>query len=254
MSAIKFLNKPENSVTRERICFHKLAFDLGLAASSRGYHLRISEPEVDRDGFDITLNDDWLGRHIQVKSVLSTTRNWKVSRLLLRPLEKVTDALREDPIKFGLNGGFLLMEGKGEPPSEIEYFYCDCYTLVSLRCRLIGNEMQSAAAQRILKDIFGDGEEIKIKIPKHVLLKAKSPDAVLGLMGLMYSPEESSQLENGLSPHDFIRYLQAPEDQPGQQIPPESYLTPTKSVLGDKISKIILTLSEPSTRTRNKRK
>ena len=75
----------------------------------------------------------------------------------------MTDVLREDPIKFGLNGGFLLMEGKGEPPNEIKYFYCDCYTLVALERRLIGNEKQSAAAQGILKDIFGDVQRAKSK-------------------------------------------------------------------------------------------
>jgi hypothetical protein len=70
MELSEYFKDSANLVTRERIYFHKIAFDLELAAARKGYHLQLFEPEVDRDGFDIVLNDHtsdtrdldrWLG-------------------------------------------------------------------------------------------------------------------------------------------------------------------------------------------------
>jgi hypothetical protein len=49
MGFSKFINNPDNSRTRERIYFHKLAFDLDVAAARKDYHLQMFEPEVDRE-------------------------------------------------------------------------------------------------------------------------------------------------------------------------------------------------------------
>ena len=70
MELSEYFKDPGNLVTRERIYFHKIAFDLELAAARKGYHLQLFEPEVDRDGFDIVLNDHIWERHVQVKLVL----------------------------------------------------------------------------------------------------------------------------------------------------------------------------------------
>ena len=53
----QFLNAPINSKTRERIFFNRLYFDIKLAAARRGYSLTVFEPEVDREGFDVVLDD-----------------------------------------------------------------------------------------------------------------------------------------------------------------------------------------------------
>jgi hypothetical protein len=52
-----FLEAKVNSVSRERIFHNKLFFDLKLAAARAGYHLSVFEPEVDRDAFDVFLDD-----------------------------------------------------------------------------------------------------------------------------------------------------------------------------------------------------
>jgi len=41
-----FLQAKKNSVSRERMYFHKLAFDLQLAAAEKNYPLQIFEPEM----------------------------------------------------------------------------------------------------------------------------------------------------------------------------------------------------------------
>jgi hypothetical protein len=85
MGLSEYLNNTDNCVTRERIYFHKRAFDLQLAAARKEYHLQLFEPEVDRDGFDAVLNDGIYERHIQVKTVSGTTKSGDIRRQLLRP-------------------------------------------------------------------------------------------------------------------------------------------------------------------------
>lgn len=53
-----FFAAPDNSVTRERIFFSRLSFDLKIAAARADYHLHLYEPDVDRDGFDIIVEDE----------------------------------------------------------------------------------------------------------------------------------------------------------------------------------------------------
>lgn len=65
-----FLKAKVNSVSRERIFHNKLFFDLKLAAARARYHLSIFEPEVDRDAFDIFLDDGDNERRIQVKTAV----------------------------------------------------------------------------------------------------------------------------------------------------------------------------------------
>src|SRR5579862_2551527 len=84
----KFLNASSNTRTRERIFFHRLYYDLKIAAAARGYHLGLFEPDVDRDGFDIVLDDRDQARQFQLKSATksSKTNGWNTTLRFLRPL------------------------------------------------------------------------------------------------------------------------------------------------------------------------
>jgi len=227
MELSEFLNDPYNSRTRERIYFHRLAFDLHLAAARKGYHLQMFEPEVDRDGFDIVLNDGDYERHIQVKTVATTTSSWDISRRLARPGGYLAEAFGLDPIKSGLGGGFLLMQIDPNEGQNVDYFYADFHTLLALKDGMFGNEREAAA--EIFEELLRDRDEKDIKIPKKVLLKAKRPDAVLGLMGLL------NVLEKSLTPNQFIRYHKAPEDEP---------LTPAKNTWRSTISSTLSELTD----------
>lgn len=74
MTIAEFCRTPSNSVTRERIFFHKLYFDLKLATARCGYALTLFEPEVDRDSYDVMLDDGDTQRRVQLKTVLKTAK------------------------------------------------------------------------------------------------------------------------------------------------------------------------------------
>ena len=65
----RFLKAERNSITREVLLRHKFIFDVLLAAARRDYALQIFLGEVDREGFDIVLDDTDAIRKIQLKSV-----------------------------------------------------------------------------------------------------------------------------------------------------------------------------------------
>lgn len=103
MSLKKFLNAPVNTVTRERMFFNKLYFDLKLAAARRGYHLSVFEPEVDRDKFDVLLDDGDNERRIQLKafSKSSGTSQWSSNKRFMRPDIIAGEKLRIVPAVSG---------------------------------------------------------------------------------------------------------------------------------------------------------
>jgi hypothetical protein len=224
MELSEYFNDSANLVTRERIYFHKIAFDLELAAARKGYHLQLFEPEVDRDGFDIVLNDHIWERHVQVKLVTASagTAAWDIRKRLLRPSEIVTDALGYEPMKSGLNGGFLSVRlGKDNIWDQVEYRYTDCYTLFAIQKAFWPGDIPEAGAT--LRKLFEDGDEVNIK--ERLLLKVKGPDELLGILGLL----NISELE--LSPWRFIRFLQAKESGDS--------LEPTAEVWRGKIAEIL---------------
>ncbi len=64
-----FLLEGENSRTKESLVNYRLFYDLKLAAALQGYDLSLYTPDVDRDGFDIILDDQDSVRKIQLKTV-----------------------------------------------------------------------------------------------------------------------------------------------------------------------------------------
>ena len=136
-----FLKAQVNSVSRERIFHNKLFFDLKLAAARAGYHLGIFEPEVDRDAFDIFLEDGDNEPRIQVKTVLasSTTANWNSTKRFMRPAMIYSSKLELAPADCGAGGGFLLMEiddSSAEVPvtySYTDYFVATAFDMSLLR-------------------------------------------------------------------------------------------------------------------------
>jgi hypothetical protein len=234
MALPDFLNDPVNSRTRERIYFHRVAFDLYLAAALRGYHLQMFEPEVDRDGFDIVLNDGELERHIQVKTVLrsAATPSWEIAKRLLRPTAYVGEKL--DPNfelkNAGLEGGVLLVEVDETDGQHVTYFYTNYFTLLALREGIFGTDADTG--ERILRRLLEDSTEPRIDIPKTVFLKAKNSHGVLGLIGL------DNVLMTALYPYHLVQYFDAPV-----QLPPGQILGNTKGVLKENISGILVKLT-----------
>ena len=81
----EFLDAPEMTVSREKMFNHLLFFELKFAAASCNYNLQMYQPEVDRDGHDIILEDNYRLASIQTKTVVGNTESWRIRKRLLRP-------------------------------------------------------------------------------------------------------------------------------------------------------------------------
>lgn len=211
-----FLRDEYNNVSRERMYFHKLAFDLQLAAASRNYPLQVFEPEVDRDGFDVVLNDGDNERHIQCKTVgqTATTSRWKLWTRLLRPDLYVAEALNIEPMLAGLGGGLLVLTIDENDGRLLSYRYADYFTIFAIELKLI-KPAESNTARAFRRKLLADKD--KIYLSEKLLLKAKGPDGLLGLIGL------HNKLEVSFTPGEILRFRKAPARNDG--------LTPGKPAL-----------------------
>lgn len=160
---------------------------------------------------------------VKLVTVSAGTPAWDIRKRLLRPSEIVTDAFGYEPMKSGLNGGFLSVRlGKDDIWDQVEYRYTDCYTLFAIQKAFWPGDVPEADAT--LRKLFEDGDD-EVNIKERLLLKVKGPDELLGILGLL----NISELK--LSPWRFIRFLQAKESGDS--------LEPTAEVWKNKIAEIL---------------
>lgn len=195
----KFFSAGPNTVTRERIFFSRLSFDLKIAAARADYHLNLYEPDVDRDGFDIVVEDqdDALG-WFQLKAVLKTagTAAWKTTVGFLRPGQFAGESFGFDPAEWGRGGGVILIEIDDENAAgDVVYSYTDFHVLAALAERYLIEQKTTAkskgrpktaraiAAAQVIARLRNGARPDEIEIPRSVFLEVKNADALLGLMG-----------------------------------------------------------------------
>lgn len=191
-----FFANSANSVTREKIFFHRLSFDLTIAAALAGSHLNIYEPEVDRDGFDIVVEDeDGVGWY-QTKAVLSSakTARWKISVGFLRPdIDSAEDYLW-DPAEAGRGGGVILVEILDETPEgSVTYRYTDFHILTAIAEGYLvespyngpGRRAKGAreAANEMITGLRKSCRKDKVALTKQLFVTAGSVDHLMGMMG-----------------------------------------------------------------------
>ena len=186
-----FLNKDKNMHAREQILMHRLFLDLQSAAASSGYYLNTYFDDVDHDGFDVIFDDQDYIKKIQVKSVHKdgTTAGWDIHKRMLRPTFQWLDMLGFECSSSGegSEGGVILIafaEENGE--LRADYYYTDVFILLMFYCGAI--KRKHTKSQQAVEAIYSDwrrgiGSE-RIRIPKAAFFKAKSPAALLSLMGL----------------------------------------------------------------------
>lgn len=192
-----FLNNPVNSVTRERLFYNRLYYDLKLAAAHRGYALTLYEPEVDRDGFDVVLDDGDATRFVQLKTVLtsSATTTWDISKRFLRPEPVLADSYGIVPAEAGKGGAVVLIEIDATMPvPTISYRVCD-FSILLIISTVLGRAAATPPGARFLgsRRTVADASWLelqrgsprdKVKLNKSSFLKAKSPAGLLSLLGL----------------------------------------------------------------------
>lgn len=199
----EFFAQGINSVTRERIFFNRLSFDLKIAAARAGYHLHLYEPDVDRDGFDIVIEDDDNGiGWFQTKAVLrsAATAKWTTSIRFIRPLHAFGDAFGFDPVECGRGGGVILIEIDDATTSgSVIYSYTDFRIITALaerylvEARIRGRgrppTAAQAAAETLVKAIREGQPSDALEIPRAAFVELTAPDGLLALMGLRSSKD-----------------------------------------------------------------
>ena len=82
-----FLRDSKNTTSRERLLAHRLIYELKLASAMAGADLRVYEPDVDREGFDLILESEGVLRKVQTKTVQTdaATNSWSIHKGFLRP-------------------------------------------------------------------------------------------------------------------------------------------------------------------------
>ncbi len=201
MTIAQFCRIPSNSVTRERIFFHKLYFDLKLAAARRGYALTLFEPEVDRDSYDVMLDDGDTQRRVQLKTVLKTakTASWASTKRFMRLEEVYGDKLGLAPGDCGVGGGFVLIEiDDTDDEGNVSYLYSDYYVIQALTDHIVKEKASRRAykafgqpakdradfADDIMKDLHCGSSRDPVSLCRKHFLRARGPDQLLALLGL----------------------------------------------------------------------
>jgi hypothetical protein len=138
-----FLRDSANSVSREVILSHLVIFQLKIGSAMSGFDLRVYRPDVDRDGFDLLLEQRSITRVLQLKTVSegAITKVWQVRRHLLHPsrlrAERLGFRLPELGLGDGLNGGVLLVDFEvGAGDLQVRYRFFDVAVAAAHACRL----------------------------------------------------------------------------------------------------------------------
>jgi len=201
MGLSEWYRRGENSVTRERIFFHKLYFDLKLAGARRGYALTLFEPEVDRDAYDIVLDDGDGQRRVQLKSVVSTgkTNHWGSTKRFMRLEAAYGDQIGMAPADCGIGGAFVVIViDDTDDEGKVQYLYTDYYLIEALGFRLVREKKPRKGlksfgrdaldrvdfATRFLKAVHQGSSRDKIDLDRKLFLRAANADALLALLGL----------------------------------------------------------------------
>lgn len=206
----KFLKESSNSVSRERLFFHRLYFDLKIAAARAGYALSLFEPDVDRQGFDIVLGGWDHDRRFQLKTVLKSaaTHSWETTKVFMRPENFYNEHLgfESSGEGVGFGGGLIVIEvDDAKIDCPVRYLYTDIFVIMALYHRLVfradkrdrqTGQKQAEACVRALRR--GRGDE-KLSIAKGLLLSVKSPDHLLAIAGFPSSVDSFLWFNNFLS-------------------------------------------------------
>jgi len=205
---LMFFKDSRNSVSREKILNLKLIYDLKVAAAIRNYDLRVFIPDVDREGYDLILDDGDDIRKYQIKSIVSAkTSSWDINKNLFRlpyyMIEKFN--LTQSPETSGIGGGFVLIQADIRDSDIIfTYFYTDIYLILAMKYGLLKKSRLPSlndVNKLLFSNIFSGRGKDKVKLTKSFLVKAKGKEELLALMGM------HSRFEGKYWINNFIGYL-----------------------------------------------
>lgn len=193
----EWLTDKAETVSREKALTNRLISDLMIAAGARGYGLGVYEPLVDRDGFDLIIDDADSTKALQLKSrVASGAKSWEIRKNILRPsldMRPETLGFTETVEGVGRGGGVILQNihkiDEENTTIKIEYLYTDLYVLLALQEEVTNLDAKIAAskkkaANKILMGLHhGIGSEI-VNIAMNAFVRVRSVSALLSLIGI----------------------------------------------------------------------
>ncbi len=194
-----FFAAPVNQTTRERIFFSRLSFDLKIAAARNGYHLHLYEPDVDRDGFDIVVEDEDTSRWFQTKAVLASaaTKSWDIHAGLLWPTVDAGEAYGRAPVEGGRGGGVILIEiDDTDHAGNVVYWYTDYDIITAIAEGFLTEQIvvntgpgrPYKSARREANDALGlihsSDRDKKVGVSRKLFVEMSSADALLAAMGM----------------------------------------------------------------------
>lgn len=190
-----FLNNARHTVIREKLVNYHLFYEFKLAGARNDNEILFSFPEIDKEGYDIVLDDGEIVKVFQLKTILTgvKTNSWEFQKQLLRPIKNNLSLLGFENIdqNIGYQGGIILIEVEAtkETIKNFHYYYCDIFTLKAMECGLILNETKRKiiSASNVIKKLKSNGRfdrYEKIKISKGAFLKVANVDDLLALADL----------------------------------------------------------------------
>ena len=186
------LKKPENSVVREKLFKHRFLYDVQLAFLSRGKSILYYESDYDKDGFDLLFDNLGTQKHIQMKSILSSSKRstFDVHRSLLRPSinELNNFPLAHDSFGVGYGGGVVLIEANVNAEIvSIKYKYCDGLILTAFHAGYF--KYSSKIKQNSVIKAFERFQDPKaiggtVTLTKSCFIEFKNVSALFNYLGL----------------------------------------------------------------------
>jgi len=171
---------------------HRIAYELKLGSALSGWDLRAYRPDVDRDGFDMMLEQRSIVRMLQLKSVMhgAGTRRWCVRAHLLHPSRNRSERLGFPLPKVGLGDGLdgCVLLADIEPENDritLGYRFFDLAVAAAHACgqtRLSGK--LSDRSFEFLKDLRRRAGQGSVTVPAELFLKVPTAEGVLALLGM----------------------------------------------------------------------
>ncbi|WP_160143651.1 hypothetical protein [Chryseolinea soli] len=168
-------------------------------------------PEIDRDGYDVLLDDGEQIVPLQLKTYLSsaTTKRWVVNKGLLRPLYLNCQSLGFEfsPEGNGIEGGLVVVKiiANADEIRSFEWFYSDCYILTAFESGLVTHKPNPHLDHitSFMSRLRTGYQKEKLEITKLCMVKVKSIDDLLALAGMPSKKQQQWRLSFKNSYHSL---------------------------------------------------
>lgn len=212
MSLLTFLQNPRNSQVRESIINNYFYYNVKLAGAKGEVDLQLFRPEVDKEGYDLIINDGDKISMLQLKTKceLSATDDWDIQKQLLRPSMYNAHIMgfEESPEGVGFEGSFILIVFNIQDSNLIfEYYYTDIFILKAIEEKLIKleNDRKYESVLNTIKELTRGNRYDKVNIKLNSLIKISDVSSLLALSDI-----HSEKLNNWR--FSFISYIKSKKD------------------------------------------